>query len=354
MVTEPLSLVPPPSAVLDLPRTYRHDAFLAAHFEAPAPLIEGVLEAGTANNWGGPPGVGKTWLALEAARAVASGRPWLGQFPTQQAAVLVVDQEGHKAGMQERARLLNLADPLPADVPFFLTVASGLAVDDPSGGYARLDALLGKFAPGLLILDSFTRFHRANENDAGELADVNASLRQLMQEHGCALVLIDHTRKRSPLQVKDDPANRLRGSNEKMAFVDGALVADKSKTTPNGLVVTPTKHRYGPLQDPFAVELQTDDESGAIRLAYTGHVSQEESSRPGDVLDAIHAIKGDAGEGKATVQAIAAWMGVSDSSAGRYLKRLEQAGLVVRRQRPKQLGAKGRPPDYFDVPSELG
>ncbi len=148
---------------------------------------------------------------MVAARSVASGRAFLGHFPTVQAPVLVVDQESHLAKLQERLRMLDRADPLPRDTPLDLVVTAGLYLDD-AAGHAQLDAWLRQYQPAVVFLDSFTRFHRAEENSSGGMADVHASLRQLGQAHGTAFVLLDHTRKRG---LNNEPEERLRGSGEK-------------------------------------------------------------------------------------------------------------------------------------------
>ncbi len=334
-------------------RVFDHDAFLAEEFPQPIPLIEGILGSGTANNWSGAPGVGKTWAALSAARAIAGGTPWLGQFPTTRGRVLIVDQESIESGLQSRLRMLNRTAPLPPGSPLFLKVTTGLYVDDdpddPTSGYSRLSAMLGMYRPDLLILDSFTRFHRANENDAGAVADVNQRFRNLIDSHGCALILIDHTRKPSPLATNDDPGARLRGSGEKLAFVDTALAFEKAKAEPGTLIVTPTKGRWFKMPEPFSVRLEVDEDGETARLVHAGDVSRDENAIPGAIMGAIHDLKAQAGADAATVATISAYLDQSESTTRKHLKKLEDAKLVYRRKRPKQPGENWRPSDCYDV-----
>ncbi len=126
-------------------------------------MVEGLIDEGTGNILAGPPGVGKTWKVLALARAVASGTPWLGHFPTNQATVLVVDEESHVPGLQTRARMLEAGDPLGADVPLFFAVGLGVRVD-ANPGAALLDGLCARYRPGLIIVDSLTRVHGADED----------------------------------------------------------------------------------------------------------------------------------------------------------------------------------------------
>ena len=341
-----------PDDVFGGPRVWSHDDFLAEDFPQPKPLIDGLLASNMANNWSGPSGTGKTWFALAAARAIAGRHRFLGQFATALGRVVIIDQESYRAGLQDRLRMLNAADPLPRGSPLFLAPTKKLFVDDdeldPSGGYAAMRRICETYSPDVLFLDSYTRFHRINENDAGAVADVNARFASIIEDYGCAIVLLDHTRKPSPLAANDEPANRLRGSSEKRAFVDAALALE-AKGDEGEIVVTPTKSRWCKSPEPFAVRLDVDPVEGTARMVYIGPVSREASAVPGLILEAIHALKAQVGEDGATVATLAGYLGVSEGTVRKHLGRLEAAGLVRRRQRPKQPGANGRPPDCYDV-----
>jgi RecA-family ATPase len=63
--------------------------FLANPPPDPEPLIESVLNKGEKMLVGGPAKIGKTWLALDLATAVASATPWLG-FQTRRGRVLFI------------------------------------------------------------------------------------------------------------------------------------------------------------------------------------------------------------------------------------------------------------------------
>ena len=335
-------------------RLWWHDDLLEAHFPEPEVLIDGILLAGTAANWHGPAGVGKTWAALEAARAIAGGLPWLGKFETVRKRVLVIDQESNLGKLQERLAMLNASRPLPRGSPLGSVVTSGLFVDDdpvdPLGGFAKLRGYIEQASPDVVVLDSFTRAHRSDENSAGSMADVNLRIRWLMDEFGIAVILIDHANKMGALGGAADPSTRLRGSTEKLAFVDSALFFERSKSNPGSIAVTTVKSRWMESPQPFTIELRRDDRG--LSLAYGGERSDDETSSPGEILTWIHSIKHETGsEDTATVSAIAGAMGLAESTTRRHLNKLEKAGLVCRRQRPKPPGANGRPPDCYDVRS---
>lgn len=323
------------------PRVWPIHDLLAADLPVPEPLIAGILDAESANNWGGPSGTGKTWFALDAALSIATGRDWLGRFPVEQAPVLIIDQENHLARLQERLRLLTRAQPVPPQTPLWLATRHGLYLDDPAG-YAWLDAQLRQYQPVVVVLDSFTRFHRGQENDSGHMADVNATIRQLMQDHGVAVVLLDHTRKRGP---NNDPEERLRGSNEKRAFVDAALDLEASKDPQPVVTVTQTKRRYGPPLAPFAVRLEVDTAAHMARLVYQGESTKDRGARQHDVIAAIRAIQDQAGPDAADVNAIAGWLDIGPSTARRHADRLGEAGLVITRT----VRTAGRPKQIYDV-----
>ena len=167
---------------------------LAADPRPPAPLCAPFLHAGSALILAGPPNVGKTWLLLSLVRAIASGTPWLGHFPTVAGPVLLLDAESTAFHARQRFVMLEAAFPLGAHLPIHVAVGEGLRVDTEEG-FAGLGALLATYKPAVVVGDSLVRMHGRNENDAGQMADVFASVRRLMLAHGCAVVFAHYARK---------------------------------------------------------------------------------------------------------------------------------------------------------------
>jgi hypothetical protein len=58
-----------------------------------------------------------------------------------------------------------------------------------------LDALVATQKPDLVVLDPLVELHTAEENDNTALRQVIAHVRGIAQRHGCAVVLVHHTRK---------------------------------------------------------------------------------------------------------------------------------------------------------------
>lgn len=340
-------LEPVPRIVLPPSDVYSHDALVDAVFEAPAQLISGIVIAGLANSWSGDIGIGKTWLELAAARAIASGQPFLGHFATTQSPVLIIDQESHKAKLAERVQALNRADPMPRGIELNIAFPTASVFVNEPAGYAEIDRLLREYQPALAFFDSLTRFHNANENDAGQMADVNASFKQLMQDHKCGITTLDHSRKPSLIDKGGAARHRLRGSNEKAAFVDAALVVEREGDD-GELIVRCSKARWVTEFPDFRVKLEVDGDR--IWLRFLGEAARDAANKPHAIVEAILHLQANHGPDFATKTAIAGYLEASETTVWRHLKALIEAGLVRERRRDAASSVgRGRKMNVFEV-----
>jgi len=138
-----------------------------------------------------------SWLVIDLALAVATGRPWLGMdcVPGE---VLILDNELH--GETSANRIPKVAERRGIDIE---AVAGRLYVENLRGRLQDLFALgpyFKQFAPGrfkVVILDAFYRFlpMRADENDNGTMANLYNYLDSFADYLKCCFVLIHHTSK---------------------------------------------------------------------------------------------------------------------------------------------------------------
>lgn len=162
--------------------------------EAPWWLVEGVMVGG-GDDYGvlaAEAKAGKTWLALDMAVAVASGRPWVGQYPTTQGAVLLYASEGGAHTLARRIKAIAAhydVDPyaLPIDV---ITDAPDFTTDDGLDRFA-LDIKLS--APDLIIVDPLYRASRSvNSASLNEVGAVLGAAQGIAQGAGAALLVVAH------------------------------------------------------------------------------------------------------------------------------------------------------------------
>lgn len=337
-------------------RVWSLGEFVDADFPKPDFLIEGLLLEQAVHSWHGPAGAGKTWLALEAALSIAGGRDFLGHFCTgaHPRRVLIIDQESHPGQLADRLRQLLIDDPcaviarenIGIVVPAGLTVDSDL--DDPSSGYNILRGFIEAHKPELIILDSFTRIHAGSENDAGSMADVNARIRTLRDEFGCAVLIIDHVTKIPAESAGSNPGVRLRGSSEKLAAIDAGMLIERGI---DGIVCDPSsKARYTEALPPFTVDLITTDRGG-LALRYGAEKKKEDASTTRDVMMAIHELEAQTNREGATAVELAGYLGISRATVDRHCTKLVKASLVVSVSRPP--GQKGgKPARAYTVPRE--
>lgn len=346
MVADPIDLDEARRARTDQPaQDWSHDMYMHTEFPVPRALITGVLDEGSLNSWSGPGGVGKSLVALDAARSIAGCQKFLGEFITVQGPVVLIDQESSPAMLQRRLIAMQRAQAIPANSPFQIVIPTDPILLDSEAGYEVIDGYLRRFKPVLLILDSLTRFHRADENSAGEMADLGAILRRLIQDHGTAIILIDHSRKPG---VVDDRASRLRGSTEKRNMLDTALDFQTPKPD-EPLVVTMTKRRWAEAVAPFAVRIVAED--GGLQVVHDGAAARADRVSGNKVIEAVRALIAADGPDAADVKSVAAEAGIADRTAREQLARCVKAGtLTAHEAAPGPSG--GRPGGLFRMAAD--
>ena len=295
-------------------------------------VLERLFAQQTVNIIGGDAGLGKTWIGLTMAHAVASGRPWLGRFPVCAGPVVFYDEESAPILLHHRIALLRRAEPdLPADLQIRYRLDTGLQVDTPEG-VALIEEDLEKLAPALVVIDSFRACFAGDENRSAEVRVALQNLRRIAQEWSCAIVVLHHTRKIS--QASNASSQMLRGSTDLRGAVDNHVFLRARE--PGSLIVEHEKSRWAPPVDTFGIQFISSDDGG-LSLHYVADVNPE-----GDKIDeAKLAIISEVEESKEPVtrQALLARakaVGVSRRTAERAVGELEESKRIVR------LGKHGR------------
>lgn len=221
--------------------------------DRPAWLIDELWAEEAVGVIGGAPKCCKTYLALEMALAVASGRPCLGRFlvPVPGPVLLFAAED---SPLQVRARLLGLAQARGVDfssLPVFLILAEQLRLD-LEHDKARLAAAIEDHRPRLLVLDPFVRLHRLDENSAMEVSALLADLRALQRRFHLAVLLVHHTRKANG---ESAGGQALRGSSDLHAWGDSNLYLGRSQ---DKLRLT-VEHRAARAPQPITLVLAGDD-----------------------------------------------------------------------------------------------
>jgi len=201
---------------------------VAAYPQLREPVIHGLLRAGETMNVIASPKTGKSWLTLDLAIAVATGRPWLGRYRTEAGPVLIIDNELHRETSAHR--LPKVAE---ARGVAMREISELILVDNLRGRLQDIFTLAPYFESlepdryKVIVLDAFYRFMPAggDENDNGTMANIYNRIDAFADRLGCCFVLIHHSTK---------------GSQSGKSVTDvGAGAGAQSRATDTHLVLRP-------------------------------------------------------------------------------------------------------------------
>jgi len=169
--------------------------------------------------------LGKTWLAIDWALAVACGGCAMGNIDCEQGDVLYIDMENGPRRIQRRIDALYPHGVSRPDLSRLEWVTKAPSLD---AGF--LDCLedwrKSAVNPRLVVIDVLQRIKpagKATRNSYENDYSIWSPLQEWATENGIAVVGLHHTRKGGA----DDPLEALSGSNGLSACADTTLVLDK-------------------------------------------------------------------------------------------------------------------------------
>ncbi len=231
-------------------------------------VIPGLIYEGTAL-LAGAPKLGKSFLMLQLALAVARGEPVLGSGPVEQGDVLYLPLEDGLRRIKRRIRgLLGSETDWPP--------ALSLCAEWPrlgEGGVEQIDDWLAAHpAARLVVIDTFQRVRDAGGRYTSAYAEDYEALRPLSplaEAHRVAIVVVHHTRKLE----SDDPLDLVNGTVGLTGVVDTALILRRSRGTADASLLVTGRDTEAELA------LCHDGATGRWQLAGDGRSAQLSASR---------------------------------------------------------------------------
>jgi hypothetical protein len=188
-----------PSGDPDAPCSARHG--LGSSRGCRPRVIEGFLRTGEIANIVSGSKSGKSWLSMDLALSVVTGRKWLGRFETSPGEVLIVDAELHRETFYDRLRKVAQRRGITeAEYADELWVRH-LRGTSPRVSIDQLESWVLKYFRqarlGLIILDTLSAMlpEHLNENDNGNMMGLYGMVHSLAERAGAAIVLIHHSSK---------------------------------------------------------------------------------------------------------------------------------------------------------------
>ena len=208
-------------------------------------LIDGCIETPCTSLIFGESGGGKSFIVLDWALHVASGKQWLGK-KTQEGSVFYICGEGRHA-MPRRVAAWKKHHGI--NIPYNKFMMSSVAIDFTPESVdemlSTIDCMAGESTgnPVLIIIDTLARALVGNENATEDMNKFVRELDKIQSRYQCAVIVVHHP------GLSD--ARRSRGNSALKGALDAELLIDKQHN-----VIEWTKEKDMPKHPPIKYELK--------------------------------------------------------------------------------------------------
>lgn len=277
----------------------------------PSWLIENIIPEGSLCALYGPPESTKSFIAIDLALCVATGRAWHGHLVLR-GFVLYVAAEGGP-GLSKRVRAWLIASNLPAsdaDVAWLIesmTVAG--TSEDMSTLLERIDGEMERI-PSLIIIDTLARCFEGDENQQEDMGAFIAGLDTLRHRYGAAVLTVHHTRL---------GGDRERGNTALRGGTDTMISVSRGD---NGIIqLECTKQKDAEHFPSLEFTLrQVPDTDSCVVISSEG----EKAEKSLEILEILEA------NGSLGWDAWLSLSGMSKSTFGRYFSGLKKTGQIIK------------------------
>lgn len=191
-------------------------------------VVEGYLAQGV-TLLAGAPKIGKSWLALNIAQAVAAGTLVFGTVPCRGGYVLYLALEDNERRLKVRCELMGAT---PSERITFVT--EWPTIDD--GGLEEMEAWIASVPdPVLIVVDVLAKVRPQTRGDA-QLYETDyralSGMQKIANDHNIAILIITHTRKAGA----DDPFDAVSGTRGLTGAADTVLVLRREMNAGHALL----------------------------------------------------------------------------------------------------------------------
>lgn len=227
----------------------------------PSWLVEGILSDGLTVVYGAPK-TGKSFLALDWACSIATGRSWFAKQTIQHPVVYVSGEGG--GGLAQRIDAWAVDRSAKPD--YLYTVNHGVKLMQPwQVDYLAED--VHAVNAGLLVVDTLARsMAGGDENSSGDMGLVISRLDQIRQEHGCGVLVVHHSGK--------DPTQE-RGSSALRAAADSDVRVESPEMS-DAVSVTCEAQKDAPEFWPWRLKLVQRAESAVLSTHHGGQHARDD------------------------------------------------------------------------------
>lgn len=227
---------------------------------APNWLIRNIVETDSLLLIFGDPEAGKSFLAMDWAASVATGREWNG-CRVQQGPVLYINGEGHN-GVNRRFHAWRIANQCDlAEAPLFLSTVTTALTDEM--GRAELEAVIADFIhnfgqPVLIVIDTLARnYGPGDENSTQDMTRAVATCDSIREMTKATVALVHHSGHADKTRARGSMV--LRGALDaeyRMTRVDGGDTTFEATKMKDAAHPAPMCFRFA------EVELGVKDDEG--------------------------------------------------------------------------------------------
>ncbi|MDA2934043.1 AAA family ATPase [Acidobacteria bacterium AH-259-D05] len=318
------------------PETFKFEdarELIATKLDRPVFIIDRLVPIGGTAIIAAAPKLGKSGIALNAAKSVCEGSEFLGLFPTTKGKTAYIQTEIPKWAMAERLKLMG---ELPEGMLIYTPNRLHLNFFEDQG-YKRTETgnrekagalveALKSHAISLAIFDPLTHFHTLNENNPEHMTHLFEVFRAIARAVPCGVLIVHHHRKTARSQVSYEGMEDMRASMVLGAEPDSVLsLYAKERSDGTRKFKLKFEIRHG--EQPGALELlRYGGENAMLWKAVPWDDSMAATRSLQDHRDILFALD----KGPMTASKIVAATDKPKTTIYRRLNELEEAGEVAK------------------------